>query len=377
MALRTRLPVFSNAPAHVLRYDSTHDAHVVNSPGVGLSGAMKRQSRVTSHEVAALAGVSRSAVSRTFTPGASVSEKTREKVLAAATQLGYRPNALARSLIVRSTRMIGLVMAEWENPFYTRMLRQFSERFQAEGYQLLLMTSNSEADVDDAVRRLMQYQVDGLVVVSAKPSDALADECERSGTPLVLLNRHSPGNRSSSVTCDNAQVGRDIVRLLIAAGYRRLALVRGDPGVLTGVERTAAIHDAVGRSPDARVVADLTGCLGYAAGRRAATQLWQSPQPPDAVICSSDPTALGILDGARRDLGVAVPEQFAVIGLGDIPQASWAAYALTTVHLPVDEMIDLAVQDLLARLADPDRPPRPMVAHARLVTRDSVRPVKH
>jgi DNA-binding LacI/PurR family transcriptional regulator len=344
----------------------------------GPASPMKRQPRVTSHEVAALAGVSRSAVSRTFTPGASVSRKTREKVLAAATQLGYRPNALARSLIVRSTHMIGLVMAEWENPFYTRMLRQFSERFQAEGYQLLLMTSNSEADVDDAVRRLMQYQVDGLVVVSAKPSDALAEECENSGTPLVLLNRHSPGERSSSVTCDNAQVGREMVRLLIAAGYRRLAIVRGDPRVLTGMERTAAIHAAVAATPDARGRGrPVTGVLGYAAGRKAMAELWQSPEPPDAAICSSDPTALGMLDGARRDLGIAVPEQFAVIGLGDIPQASWAAYGLTTVHLPVDEMIDLAVQDLLARLSDPDRPPRPMVAHARLVTRGSVRAVMH
>ena len=143
----------------------------------------KRHGKVTSHEVAALAGVSRSAVSRTFTPGASVSAATREKVQAAAAKLGYRPNALARSLIVRSTQLIGLVMAEWENPFYTRMLRQFSERLQAEGYQLLLMTSGTESEVDDVARRLLQYQVDGLIVVSARPSAAFVTECEASGVP--------------------------------------------------------------------------------------------------------------------------------------------------------------------------------------------------
>ncbi len=335
--------------------------------------AAKRQGKVTSHEVAALAGVSRSAVSRTFTPGASVSAATREKVLAAAAELGYRPNALARSLIVRSTQLIGLVMAEWENPFYTRMLRQFSERLQGEGYQLLLMTSSSESDVDDVARRLLQYQVDGLIVVSARPSAAFVTECEATAVPLVLVNRHPPAAGASSVTCDNAQIGRDIVRLLIDAGYRRLALVRGDPKVMTGVERTDAIQASVAASKHTRVVADRTDCLGYAAGRRAIAELWQADDRPDAVICSSDPTALGILDGARRDLHIDVPGDLAVVGLGDIPQAGWAAYGLTTVHLPIDEMIELAVQDLLSRLSDAEQGPRPMKAHASIVRRESVR----
>lgn len=336
---------------------------------------MKRQSsnKVTSHEVAALAGVSRSAVSRTFTQGASVSAKTREKVLSAAAELGYRPNALARSLIVRSTQMIGLVMAEWKNPFYTRMLRQFSERFQAEGYQLLLLTSNTETDVDDAVRRLLQYQVDGLLVVSAKPSEALARECANTGTPVVLVNRLAKKLQASSVTCDNAQIGRDTVEHLVAAGYQRLALVRGAPGVLTNIERSDAIRTALAAAPGAKLVADVTGYLGYDAGRQVVAELWNSAAPPDAIICSSDPTALGVLDGARIDLGIDVPEQLAVVGMGDIPQSGWGAYRLTTVHLPVDEMIDLAVADLLARLAEPGLPPRPMVAHANFVNRDTVR----
>lgn len=336
--------------------------------------AAKRHAKVTSHEVAALAGVSRSAVSRTFTPGASVSAGTREKVLAAAAELGYRPNALARSLIVRSTQLIGLVMAEWENPFYTRMLRQFSERLQAEGYQLLLMTSSREDQVDDVARRLLQYQVDGLIVVSARPTAAFVTECDAIGVPLVLVNRHPPGAGASSVTCDNARIGRDIVKLLIDAGYRRLALVRGDPRVLTGVERTDAIHAMVAAGKDTRVVADRTGCLGYAAGREVIRELWTSDDRPDAVICSSDPTALGILDGARRDLAIDVPGELAVVGLGDIPQAAWAAYGLTTVHLPIDEMIELAVQDLLTRLADTEQGPRPMQARASIVQRGSVRP---
>jgi LacI family transcriptional regulator len=333
----------------------------------------KQPAKVTSHEVAAAAGVSRSAVSRTFTPGASVAPRTREKVMAAAGKLGYRPNALARSLIVRRTQLIGLVMAEWENPFYTRMLRLFSERLQAEGYQLVLLTSNTEADADDAVRRLLQYQVDGVIVVSARPSGAAASECAANGTPLVLVNRQTAGRRTSSVTCDNRRIGEDIVALLGGTGYRRLAIVQGDPTAITGAERTEAIHSSVARLRGARIVAELNNTFGYDEGRRAIRDLWQQADRPDAVICSSDLTALGVLDGARTDLRLDVPAELGVVGLGDIPQASWTAYQLTTVHLPIDEMIDLAVKDLLARLADPDRRPRPMVAIAEIVRRASTR----
>jgi len=337
---------------------------------------MTRQNKVTSHEVAALAGVSRSAVSRTFTPGASVSVKTREKVQKAADQLGYRPNVLARSLIVRSTHMIGLVMSEWQNPFYTQMLRQFSERFQAEGYQLLLLTSTSDAGVDDSVRQLLQYQVDGLLIVSAKPSEAMAQTCAQAGTPIVLVNRQSPVIRASSVTCDNAQIGRDIFSMLKSSGYQQIALVLGDPKVQTSVERNAAMNKAVAADKDIKIIAEIHGCLSYQAGREAIADLWNGPKRPDAIVCSSDQTALGVLDGARLDLKLAVPEDIAVVGLGDIPQSSWGAYRLTTVNLPLDEMINLAVEDLLAHVDDPELSPRRMKAKARLVFRDSVRPLR-
>lgn len=333
----------------------------------------KHLAKVTSHEVAAAAGVSRSAVSRTFTPGASVAPRTRERVLAAANRLGYRPNALARSLIVRRTQLIGLVMAEWENPFYTRMLRLFSERLQNEGYQVVLLTSNSEADADDAVRRLLQYQVDGVIVVSARPSAAAASECAANATPLVLVNRETAGRRASSVTCDNRRIGADIIATLAGAGYRRFAFIRGEPTAVTGIGRTEAMHEAAARVRGARVVADLVNVFGYDEGRAAVHSLWQQRERPDAVVCSSDITALGVLDGARTDLGIDVPAGLGVVGLGDIPQASWSAYQLTTVHLPIDEMIDLAVRDLLARLADPARRPRPMVAVAEVVRRASTR----
>jgi LacI family transcriptional regulator len=168
-------------------------------------------------------------------------------------------------------------------------------------------------------------------------------------------------------------MGRDIVAATLKSGYRRLALVRGDSTAITSVERTRAIRRAVAAAKGARIVSEVDNCFGYAEGRRLIRELWTSGSRPDVVVCSSDLTALGMLDGARSDLGIEVPRELGVFGLGDIPQASWSAYQLTTVHLPIEEMIDLAVRDLLARLADPGRQPQAMVAQARVVRRQSTR----
>jgi hypothetical protein len=146
---------------------------------------------VTSHDVASLAGVSRSAVSRSFTPEASVSEKTRRKVMAAAQKLGYQPNVIARSLITRQSRLIGLVMGEWENPFYTTMLRDFTEKLGGRDYQLMLLASRTPADVEAAMRMLMRYRVDGIVFVSASPTPESAADYVRTGGRLVLVG-YSP-----------------------------------------------------------------------------------------------------------------------------------------------------------------------------------------
>ncbi|HPF27780.1 MAG: LacI family DNA-binding transcriptional regulator [Steroidobacteraceae bacterium] len=326
---------------------------------------------ITSHEVAALAGVSRSAVSRTFTPDASVSDETRQKVMRAAAQLGYQPNVIARSLITRRSRLIGLIMGEWENPFYTAMLRQFSEKLQARDYRVMLLAGNSEKDVDDSVRMLRQYQVDGIVLVSTTPSEELAAECARAGVRLVLLNRDRQGLPATSVVLDNAAIGRDVASLLLQAGYRQFVTVRGRTHLRAGVERQEGFRDAIRASGLAEILGDGTDLVGYAAGREFICNFINSGKRPDAVVCSSDLTAIGVLDGLRIDLGVNVPADIAVVGFGDIPAASWAANELTTVALPLDGMIDAALDDMFAD--DGVERPRRIVLPGRIIARATTR----
>jgi DNA-binding LacI/PurR family transcriptional regulator len=328
----------------------------------------------TSREVAELAGVSRSAVSRTFTPDASVSEPMRRKVLAAATRLGYQPNVIARSLITDRSRLVGLIMGEWENPFYATMLRGFSEKLQLRDYQLMLLTGTPDGGVDGAIRRLMQYRADGIVLVSCLPEPALARDCVRRGTRLVVVNRDPGAIPVVNVGSDNARIGRDVAQRLVAAGYKRLGVVRGNPAVSVGVTRTAAFREAVARSGSARLVLDESGIVGYDAGRRFVREAMRRRPRPDAIFCSSDLTALGVIDGARIDLGIRVPEELGVIGLGDTPAASWAPYDLTTVRLPVEGVIDAAIDALLVE--PPPDPRQPIEIGADIVERATVRLIK-
>lgn len=166
---------------------------------------------VTSLDVARLAQVSQSAVSRTFTPGASVSEATRVKVEEAARKLGYRPNAIARTLITRRSRIIGVVMSYLENQFYPVVLEKLSQRLQRDGYHVLLFIADTR-QTDAVLAEILQYQVDGMVMASTSMSSALALRCEEAGIPVVLFNRVSSGSgNASSVTTDTLNQIREII----------------------------------------------------------------------------------------------------------------------------------------------------------------------
>ncbi|MBK6599199.1 MAG: LacI family DNA-binding transcriptional regulator [Proteobacteria bacterium] len=343
--------------------------------GARVPGGLRDGERVliTSHDVAALAGVSRSAVSRTFTPAASVSDATRRKVQRAAAQLGYQPNVIARSLITRQSRLIGLIMGEWENPFYAAMLRQFSEKLQARDYRVMLLAGSSEKDVDDSVRLLRQYQVDGIVLVSAAPSEELAAECARAGVRLVLLNRERQGLPATSIVLDNAGIGRELAALLLNVGYQRFLLVRGRAQLRAGIERQDGFRSVLNAQRRGQIIGEGTDLVGYAAGRQFIREFVEAGKQPDAVVCSSDLTALGVLDGLRIDLGQRVPDDIAVVGFGDIPAASWAANELTTVALPLDGMIDAALSDMFDD-SGADRPRR-VVLPGRIIERSTTRTV--
>ena len=202
--------------------------------------------KITSLDVARRAGVSQSAVSRVFTPGASVSKHTVEKVRRAAAELGYRPNVLARSLITGRSRIIGLVVAYLENYFYPEVVERLSVALQEQGYHVLVfMAAPTVGDVQGVVQEILDYQVDGLVLASVSMSSVLAEKCQSFGIPVVLFNRDQDDPRLSSVTTDNRAGGRALAELLVSLGHGRIAYIAGFEGASTQRDRELGFREGL------------------------------------------------------------------------------------------------------------------------------------
>jgi DNA-binding LacI/PurR family transcriptional regulator len=334
--------------------------------------AVPPPSRITSAQVAALAGVSQSAVSRVFTPGASVSPRTAEKVRAAAERLGYRPNVLARAMITGRSRMIGLVVAYLENQFYPVALEHLSRALQARGYHVLIfLADNDAAKTAQVVQELLDYQVDGIVTASVAISNDLATLCENAGIPVVLFNRGQDDARHSEVTSDNLAGGRAVAEFLLAGGHRRIAHIAGWQGSSTGRDRARGFREglaAAGQEP----VAVVDGLYDRATAARAARALMARPDRPDAIFVGNDHMAFAVMDALRFELGLRVPGDVSIVAFDDVPMAAWPAYDLTTVCQPVESMVDATVEALLAQI-EGTRAPRKVCVPARLVVRGSAR----
>ncbi|MEE4120766.1 MAG: LacI family DNA-binding transcriptional regulator [Paracoccaceae bacterium] len=327
--------------------------------------------KVSARHVADLAGVSRSAVSRVFTPGASVSKATAEKVRKAAAELGYRPNVLARSLITGRSRIIGLVVAYLENYFYPEALEKLSTALQGRGYHVLVfMTSDVSGDVDEVLSGILDYQVDGIIAASVALSSDLATRCRAAGVPVVLFNRSQDMAGVASVASDNHGGGREIARFLVAGGHRRIAYIAGWEGASTQRDREAGFRDGLaeaGLALCARGVGDYRHDRAAAAARA----MFDRPDRPDAVFVANDHMAFAVMDVLRFELGLSVPGDVSVVGYDDVPPAAWPAYALTTVRQRANLMVERTVEVLLAQIEDGAAAGGPHIVPGPLIVRGS------
>lgn len=328
--------------------------------------------KASSIDVARAAGVSQSTVSRAFSPDSRISQGTRDRVLAAARQLDYEPNILARSLITQRTGIIGIVMTGISSPFYPYVLERFTQRLQQNGQQALLFSAPPGEDIDAILPLALQYRVDGLIITSATLSSQSIEACIRSGTPVVLFNRTIEGVRVNSVSCDNEAGGRLAADLFVQAGHRNPAYITGLRNTSTNIERQRGY---LGRLAELGFTAPTIaeGHYTYESGFSAAVDLLSRSDPPDAIFCANDILAMGALDAARHKLGLDVPTDVSIIGFDDIPAAGWSSYGLTTIRQQIEPMIE---ESLRLLSAEPGLPPVVRYVPGVLVVRDSAR-VKH
>jgi DNA-binding LacI/PurR family transcriptional regulator len=328
--------------------------------------------KVTSADVARAAGVSQSAVSRVFTPGASASVRTTQKVRAAAAELGYRPNVLARAMITGRSRIIGLVVAYLENQFYPLVLERLSHALQHRGYHVLVFMAGNDTDkVEQVMEELLDYQVDGIITASVAMTNDLTTRCMAAGIPVVNFNRGQDDPRLSEVTSDNVAGGRRAADFLIAADHRRIAHIMGWQGSSTGRDRAEGFRLAMasaGLTPDAMI----DGAYDRERSIAVARELCRGPDRPDAIFVGNDHMAFAVMDELRHGLCIRIPEDVSIIGYDDVPMAAWPSYALTTIRQPVNRMVAATVEAILGQI-EGDRAPRKTRIDGPLMIRHSAR----
>lgn len=324
-------------------------------------------------DVAQLAGVSQAAVSRVFTPGSSVSEETRTKVMAVAEQLGYRPNVIARSLAQNSTNIIGLVVKRFTNPFYAHMIQDFTRALQEQGYWTLVFNIAENQELEEALPTALQYRVDGVIITSATLSSKLAEEFARSGTPVVLFNRYVVDGHTHVVSCDNYEGGRIVADALVDTGHQRFAFIAGEESSSTNRDRETGFTDRLKERGYTLAFRESAGEYSYELGFSAAQRLFQNGATPDAIFCSNDLIAMGALDFVRNKLNIKVPDQLSIVGFDDIPSASWLSYDLTTVRQPFGILVENTIQVLMDAINTPTAEVTKRVISPTLIFRGSSR----
>ncbi|PZE24642.1 LacI family transcriptional regulator [Curtobacterium sp. MCLR17_045] len=303
--------------------------------------------------IAALAGVHISTASRVLrqaepTKGWSASA---QRVIAAAAELGYRPNRLAASLRTRRSNTIGVVMPRLADTVIATICQSVESAARSAGYQLLLTTPPDDMGAQlDAVDFLLSRQVDGLIVSSlhlSSPNPRLTDL----PVPVIATNRH-PGDWMPAVVGDDVEGGRMATEHLLALGHRRIGVIAGPRHASTAVERVAgfrlaheqrdlAVDDALVVHSDFEVEGGVVG----------AHTLLSLSDPPTAIFAVNDTAAIGVM-GAARQRGLRVPDDLSIVGYNDISVVAQLPTPMTTVHSPTALMGTVAVERLLAAIGD-------------------------
>ena len=329
---------------------------------------------VTIYDLAEHAGVSIATVSRVFSGHGRVAEGTRARVFAAADKLGYEPHVSARSLARKHTQLVAAVVPMLTSYFFTEVIRGVQDRLALSDLDLIVFASRSPEHVDGQLARALQKgRADGLLLCSTPLTPERAAALRAASSPVVLVDSAHPD--FDSVSVNNREGGYTATRHLIEQGYARIALIAPNAISRPGAERRAGYEDALreaGRSVDERliVVSEALEQHGYTreAGYAAMQALLTRPGRPDAVFAASDVQALGALK-ALREAGLRVPHDVALVGFDDARTSAYVG--LSTLSQPMCEMGQVALDKLLQRIAEPERPVSHTTFSARLIVRDT------
>jgi DNA-binding LacI/PurR family transcriptional regulator len=306
---------------------------------------------ITADDVAALAGVSRWTVNRAFKKEASISAKTRTKVLEAAKQLGYAPDLLAASLASDKSNLVALLVDDFANPHKLVMMEHLTRILRKNGWDTLLVNTLDEDDASAALLNASQRRVDAAVLIGVNFDDLelAAAQGARRVKKLILFARSSENPNTISICCDDRSAMEEITRHVIGKGYQRPLFLAGPQTQSAHLMRKETFlsqwQEARGIVPEYISTASYDPVLAY----NLVSDRLRNCVPenrPDIVVCENDALAMGAVDAIRYELGLKVPQDIAVTGFDDVPQASSPHYMLTTYRQPMSAMSEGLVQVL-------------------------------
>lgn len=295
-------------------------------------------------EVAKLAKVSQSTVSRVFTPGKSVSNNTKERVLQAANELDYQPNALARGLITNKSKLIGIAMNETQNPFYYETLTLFTKELKNYGYSVLFVYTENEEIQQEEINHFLEYNVEAIIITDALLSSKLVKKIKSYNIPVILFNRYDDKLDCNSVSSDNIFGGESVAEYFYNKGYKQNLYISGLTDTSTNRDRLYGFKNYFEKKNIKINV--LEGDYTFETAFNQTLKYLTFYNKPEGIFAANDITAIGALE-ALKMLDIAVPEEIEVIGFDDIEMASWPNYKLSTWSQPLNTMIEKAVKILI------------------------------
>ncbi len=311
----------------------------------------ERSAPATIRDVALRAGVSTATVSRVLAGIGNPRPDTAAAVAAAANELGYRPSGVARSLRMKRTRTLGLIVTDIQNPFFPELVQAADMAARSLGYSILLgSAANDEHRAMHYLDLMVDRRVDGMIIASSQLSDDSWQWLLSSPVPVVVVNSEPTGLPVTVITSDNIGGARQAVEHLVGLGHRRIAYVRGSEAFTADGPRLLGFRQACRAAGlDGARCPELSGDAQVDGGERAATEILDRGLAVTAIACYNDLTAIGVLR-ALRAARRRVPEKMSVIGCDDIAAASWVVPSLTTVAQQKSEMGRLAVEHLAGAL---------------------------
>ena len=325
----------------------------------------------TSQDVAKLAGVSQSAVSRCFTKGASISTRTKLRVLEAAKKLKYKPtNILSNSILNENSGLVGVILPYVTSRYYPEVLIEWHEALRQAGFRILLITTDDGEELDEKL--IQPYLKDKLIAIisATKPTDTFVESCIQKRIQFIAYNRSWNIPTISSVACDHKNGGQIVADYFLQNKHQNIGLIEGPRGSFVSDERSKGFKQHLKNHKKIKLHIE-KGFFTYDGGYQAAEKILK--KNVSAIFCADDTMAFGCQDFIKNSKSLKARNQIEIIGYGDISMSSWKSYDLTTVRQPIRQMSKLATQLINEFIKDPDFEPINHIVQGRLIKRKTTK----